>query len=137
MAANTQRKPSLVRNAGLAVLLSVLLALVVVYGCSQTGPVTKSKQLTILIGAGPSNLNPLLNFSGQSQTFWINMFDALTRFDENMKIQPALATSWKLVDDSTWEFELRPGVKFHNGEPFNAEVVKYSLERVLDPKLKR
>jgi peptide/nickel transport system substrate-binding protein len=47
-------------------------------------------------------------------------------------LKPLLAKSWKNVDDKTWEFELQSGVKFHNGEPFDAAAVKYSVERVLD-----
>lgn len=48
-------------------------------------------------------------------------------------IRPALATSWEIVDDNTWRFFLREGVTFHNGEPFNAAAVKFSIERHLDP----
>jgi ABC-type transport system substrate-binding protein len=44
-----------------------------------------------------------------------------------------LATGWKIVNDTTWEFTLRQGVKFHNGEPFNAQSVKATLEYALDP----
>lgn len=48
-------------------------------------------------------------------------------------IVPALATDWETLDDLTWRFHLREGVTFHNGEPFTAEAVKFSLERHLDP----
>ncbi len=48
-------------------------------------------------------------------------------------IVPALATEWEIIDDNTWHFYLREGVNFHNGEPFNAEAVKFSIERHLDP----
>ncbi|HEX7371824.1 MAG TPA: ABC transporter substrate-binding protein [Thermodesulfobacteriota bacterium] len=58
-----------------------------------------------------------------------HVYENLIGFDENLKIVPELAESWKLVDDNTWEFKLRKGIKFHNGEPMNAEAVKYSLER--------
>ena len=61
------------------------------------------------------------------------MFDPLLTRDENDKIVPALATSWKAIDDTTWEFELRKGVKFHNGEPFNAQSVKATFDLLLDP----
>jgi peptide/nickel transport system substrate-binding protein len=54
------------------------------------------------------------------------------------KIQhlPMLATSWKAINDTTWIFDLRKGVKFHNGDDFTAEAVKYSVERVLNPATK-
>src|SRR5690606_19013505 len=53
----------------------------------------------------------------------------------DMQLEPALATDWRQVDDLTWEFDLRPGVVFHNGKPFTAEAVKYSLERYFDPEV--
>lgn len=50
---------------------------------------------------------------------------------------PHLAESWKSIDENTWEFKLRPGVKFHNGNPLTAESVRFTLEeRILDPKVK-
>jgi peptide/nickel transport system substrate-binding protein len=64
-----------------------------------------------------------------------HLYDNLVYRDQKtLKIGPALAESWKLLDDNTWEFKLRRGVKFDNGEPFNAECVKYTIERALDPK---
>jgi ABC-type dipeptide transport system, periplasmic component len=62
-----------------------------------------------------------------------NIFDRLVMRDTEMKLIPGLATEWSQVDDLTWEFKLRQGVKFHNGEDFNAEAVKFSIDRVLDP----
>ncbi len=50
------------------------------------------------------------------------------------QIKPHLATSWKNINDTTWEFKLRPGVKFHNGNPLNAESIRFTIEdMVLDP----
>ena len=45
--------------------------------------------------------------------------ETLLRISQDLKIEPVLATSYKLVNDTTWEFKLRKGVKFHNGEEFN------------------
>jgi hypothetical protein len=47
-----------------------------------------------------------------------------------------LAESYQSVSPTTWEFKLRRGIRFHNGEPFDAESVKFSLERLIDPRLK-
>jgi peptide/nickel transport system substrate-binding protein len=64
-----------------------------------------------------------------------HLYDNLVYRDQKtMKIGPHLAESWRLIDDNTWEFKLRRGVKFDNGEPFNAECVKFTIERGLDPK---
>ena len=61
-----------------------------------------------------------------------NIYEALVKQDSNMDLQPGLATSWEAIDDTTWEFVLREGVKFHDGSDFNAEVVKANLYRILD-----
>jgi peptide/nickel transport system substrate-binding protein len=60
-----------------------------------------------------------------------HIFDTLVERDQNLKVVPALAAELpKLVAPTVWEVKLRKGVKFHNGETFDAESVKYSLERV-------
>ena len=53
-----------------------------------------------------------------------------------MELEPALAESYRQIDDLTWEFVIRDGVVFHNGEVFNAHAARYSLERVMDPNQK-
>jgi peptide/nickel transport system substrate-binding protein len=64
------------------------------------------------------------------------LFNALTRYDEMMEVQPDLAERWEGVDPQTFIFYLRKGVMFHNGREMVAEDVKFSIERVLDPETK-
>ncbi len=64
------------------------------------------------------------------------LFDHLIERDFDGNLVPGLAESWKVVDDKTIEFKLRQGVTFHNGEPFDAQAVKFSIERMLNPDLK-
>lgn len=59
-----------------------------------------------------------------------HIFNPLVFRDENMQPKPALAESWRIVNDTTWEFKLRRGVKFHDGSELTAEDVKFSFERV-------
>jgi peptide/nickel transport system substrate-binding protein len=58
------------------------------------------------------------------------MFEGLTGLDREGRIQPALAASWRRVDEVTWEFALKPGVRFHDGAPCEAEDVLASFERL-------
>ncbi|MDD3861495.1 MAG: ABC transporter substrate-binding protein [Candidatus Gracilibacteria bacterium] len=58
-----------------------------------------------------------------------NVYESLVRTDRNLKIKSSLALTWGLLDDTTWEFKLRPNVQFHNGSDFDAMDVKMSLER--------
>src|SRR3989454_11945287 len=57
----------------------------------------------------------------------------LDRDPRTFKPKPILAESWRIVNDTTWEFKLRKGVKFHNGEPFTASSVKATIDYALDP----
>ena len=59
-----------------------------------------------------------------------NVYEGLVRRDGDLNIIPGLAESWELVDDTTWRFNLRQGVKFHNGNDFTAEDVLFSADRV-------
>ena len=58
------------------------------------------------------------------------VFGTLVATDANVRPQPGLALSWRPVDETTWEFKLRPGVKFHNGQDFTAEDVAFTIARV-------
>jgi peptide/nickel transport system substrate-binding protein len=58
-----------------------------------------------------------------------NIFEPLVTTSEDHEIEPCLATSWVRRDETTFRFELRRGVRFHNGERFDAEAVRFSLER--------
>jgi peptide/nickel transport system substrate-binding protein len=90
-------------------------------------------ELRVAIPWTPENLDPTMNLSSIRATVGASMFDSLVGRDAAGKIVPELAESWRLVDDTTWQFRLRRGVVFHNGEPFNAEAVRFTIQRVLDP----
>ncbi|MCC6188810.1 MAG: ABC transporter substrate-binding protein, partial [Anaerolineales bacterium] len=62
-----------------------------------------------------------------------NVYETLLTRDAAGELQPLLATEYTQVDDTTWEFTLREGVSFHNGAPFNAEAVAFSVNRIVDP----
>lgn len=83
--------------------------------------------------ADPLTLDPHKQFSEKNYTICWQIFEGLLRFDPGGKIEPALAVSWQRIDPNRMRFKLREGVVFHNGEPFNAEAVKFSVERHLNP----
>ncbi len=79
------------------------------------------------------SMDPAMHRARTTQAVVRNVFDALVNQGPDLKPVPELATSWEAVNDTTWRFHLRKGVTFHNGEEFNADAVKFSIERVLDP----
>jgi peptide/nickel transport system substrate-binding protein len=62
-----------------------------------------------------------------------NVMEGLVTRDKDLKIVPALAERWEIVEPTRWRFHLRKGVKFHNGEPFTADDVVFSAERAMSP----
>ena len=93
-----------------------------------------AQTFTIARGTSAATLDP--GFLREPATLVDNVFDTLVARDAEMKLVPGLALSWTAIDATTWEFKLRPGIAFQNGEPLTAEAVKFSLERVLDPAAK-
>lgn len=77
----------------------------------------------------PSAIDPQFSRSGNNQMTADNMFESLLSTDENLQMHPGLATEWKLVDPLTWEISLRQGVTFHDGSPFTADDVIFSIDR--------
>jgi len=99
---------------------------------SKTLPIKGEKnRLVICIPSPIVSLDPTNYRDRNTQIVLKNIFDSLTTRDANMKVVPQLAESWKALNDTTWEFKLRRGVRFHNGDDFTAEDVKFTLERVV------
>lgn len=91
---------------------------------------TTGRTLTVGVRTGPESIDPHWSTLGGHIEALRHIFDSLIGQDENLGLQPGLALSWTAVDDTTWEFKLRDGVKFHDGSDFTAEDVKFSLERI-------
>ncbi len=113
----------LVRRLGL-----LLVGLLVAPGLAWAAPEGK---VVIAQGVDPSTLDTMNQQETPASVVATHIFDTLVERDQNLKVVPALAAELpKLVAPTVWEVKLRKGVKFHNGETFDAESVKYSLERV-------
>jgi peptide/nickel transport system substrate-binding protein len=112
-------------------LLVLILAALVAIGGPVAHAQTKDTLTVALVSLAPT-LDPHMHFERVGILVNINMFDSLLHKSTKLEYEPSLATSWKSLSDTTWEFKLRKGVKFHNGDPMTAEDVKYSFDRVLD-----
>lgn len=85
----------------------------------------------------PATLDPAFCTDTVSANVIQNLFNGLTQFGPDARVVPCLAAGWELSSDSkTWTFTLRKGVRFHNGRELHAEDVKFSLERLLEPRVK-
>jgi peptide/nickel transport system substrate-binding protein len=92
--------------------------------------VPTTQQIAVLTGRSVSTLDPcLMVYMNPDESIAAHIWDTLVWIRDDFDLEPRLAKSWRLVNDLTWELELRQGVTFHNGEPFDAQAVKYSLER--------
>ncbi|MEZ2126656.1 MULTISPECIES: ABC transporter substrate-binding protein [unclassified Sinorhizobium] len=96
-----------------------------------------SDKLTVVVTDEPKSLDPCdTDLSGNSRILRNNITETLVNLSPaDGSVLPSLATSWRQVDDLTWEFNLREGVAFHDGKPFDASAVVASLKRAQDPAL--
>lgn len=101
---------------------------------TKPGEPKEGGTLTFVFGSPVLSTDPGLSGGTHEQTVRRLIYETLVILNEKSEIEPLLAESWEPSDDNlTWTFNLRKDVKFHDGTPFNAEAVKKSLDRLLDP----
>jgi len=111
--------------------LSLLLLLFVLLNSSSA--LAKTLRVVLFGGPVPAIDSLAESFDPDSYSVITQIFDSLIHCDLDGNLQAALATSWKMIDEATYEFCLREGVTFHNGEKFDAEAVKFTYETIIDP----
>ncbi len=97
---------------------------------------TAKRELVVAQGGDVATFDPHFSTSANDIRISFNLFDNLVSRHPDGKLHPGLATEWKLEGQTTWRFKIRPGVKWHNGDPFSAADAKFSLERTWDPAVK-
>ena len=130
----------------IALALMVLLVGISITGCgggsTSTGSpdsgekVDKAKETLIYAqGAEPRGLDPALVDDGESAKVMINIYEGLLQYNkDSTKVEPSLAKKWDVSEDGlTYTFYLQEGVKFHDGTDFNAEAVKFNIDRQIPP----
>jgi peptide/nickel transport system substrate-binding protein len=124
----TEEVPHMKRWALLAIVLT-LAALAALPGVAQA---QAKDTLTVALVSHAPTLDPHMHFERVGILVNINMFDSLLHRNPKLEFEPSIATSWKALTDTQWEFKIRKGVKFHNGDTLTPEDVKYSFDRVID-----
>lgn len=122
----------------LSSILAVAMVATIVTGCgsdsSSEGSTTSAANdtLTYAQGADPRGLDPALVDDNESAKVTVQMYEGLLNYeDDSTEVKPCLAESWEISDDGlTYTFKLRKGVKFHDGTDFNAEAVKFNIDRL-------
>lgn len=123
-------------------LLMLAVLLIAVVGCSSksndesgdtatssSGEPKKGGEAVFAFGTDLSHFDPIKGSVGDDHAFLWPVFDTLITFTPELVAQPGLAESWEMPDEKTIVLHLREGVTFHDGTPFNAEAVKFNIER--------
>src|ERR687893_800047 len=132
---------AMTRLTRVSAVVSLAVALLVVAGCGGGGGAPQSNTppntLIVALEAEPPELDPNLSSAYVDRQVMASLYDKLVDIDDQGEIVPMLAESYEVSDDDlVYTFNLRQGIEFHDGTPFDAEAVKFNLERQLDPALK-
>ncbi len=111
------------------------LAMTVALGMFTSTGIHAAQRTDLVLGMSiePTGLDPTSAAPvAIGQVVWQNLFEGLVTINHDGVVQPELAESWTISDDGlTYTFNLRDGVQFQNGKPFNADTAKYTLDRIL------
>lgn len=112
----------------------IFVAIIICSGCVQTEG-SEEKILHVALTTGPDtggSLDPSISWEGWPMRR-TGIYETLFSYDENMTLQPELATDYKQLNETAWKIQLRRNVSFHDGTVMDADTVIYSINRVLAP----
>jgi peptide/nickel transport system substrate-binding protein len=128
----------------MALVAAIALVAAALTGCGAKAPSTPgggtstvSDTITYAQGSDPRGLDPALVDDGESSKIIVNIYEGLLKYKaDSTEVEPSLAESWEVSPDGlSYTFKLRQGVKFHDGTDFNAEAVKFNIDRQIPPKV--
>ena len=105
-------------------------AVVLALTAAALPPPAAAQELKIAVAADITSMDPHFFNLFPNNNMAEHIFDKLVLMDPDSKMIPGIATSWKVIDPTTWDFKLRKGVKFHDGSELTAEDVAFSIDRV-------
>ncbi len=108
----------------------LLSAVALCFAFASTATTTTAAEISIALSADVTSIDPHYHNLTPNNNVAEHIFETLVTKDPRSRLKPALAESWRAIDDLTWEFKLRKGVKFHDGGDFTAQDVVFSLDRV-------
>ena len=111
-------------------MLQLALAAIALTVIAPLAQAQKEREVAIGLQAAITSIDPHYHNLSPNNALLLHVYEPLIARDSSQKLVPALATSWKAIDDLTWEFKLRKGVKFHDGTPFTADDVVATYKRV-------
>ena len=94
-----------------------------------TGQPAEAQEVRVAVRSETASVDPHFSYVATNKAMVTHVFDTLIARDDALQLTPALATEWTYVGDDIWEFTLRDGVTWHDGEPFDAEDVLFTFER--------
>jgi peptide/nickel transport system substrate-binding protein len=110
--------------------MSLIAGLTIGIGLATAGSAAADNVLRFTsLSGGAATMDPHSWYAAENRVATEQVYEALLDIDSSLAIVPQLALAWKPLDPTTWEFELRHGVRFHDGTPFTAEDVVFSIER--------
>ena len=114
----------------LAAVFTIFVVLTVTAAALGQPATDPEAELVVAMPDDTTNMDPRIGMGSIRSTYVRQVFESLVDVDAQGKPVPGLALAWKAVGDTAWEFSLRKGVKFHDGEAFNADTVLFNLDRM-------
>jgi peptide/nickel transport system substrate-binding protein len=113
--------------------LVAVLCLLAIAGVRSDAAPKPGGTMKVALLRDPTGWDPHINYGATTYTFQANIYEGLLRYSLKGTLEPGLAVRWEMPNPTTYVLHLRKGVKFHSGNPFTADDVKWNIERIMAP----